>query len=254
MKKSLSLGQVFLRDRSYIAKISRFLDIDGEAVCEIGPGDGALTEILISKAKSVVCVELDSRFAAFIKEKFSSAGNIKIIKADILKFPLVDLGDKQILVGNVPYGISNELIKYCARNRYWIKRAYFTLQKEFAAKLTASVSDKSYGYLSCYIQYYAALEILFDIPASAFSPRPKVDSSFVKLDFSLPFKTKTDDDKALFRIIRLAFNQRRKKIINSLPFIKKYPAILEEIGIEQNCRAENITLEKYIKLADKIKF
>ena len=249
MRLSRSLGQVFLRDKEYINKILDFLD-EGEWFLEIGPGGGAITEYLVKKAKRLWCVEVDSTLCAFLKNRFSSLEHVAIIHKNILEFPLSSLGRKVIVFGNIPYQISNHLIHYLIENRRHIKKAFLTFQKEFAHKLVAGVSTKPYSFLTCYLQYYAKTEKLFDIPRSAFSPSPKVDSAFVSLQFHSKPVYEVKNEQFLFEIIRKAFNQRRKKLSNALALKEKDE--LDLLDIDGDLRAENISLKEYVGLANKL--
>ncbi|MDD5585029.1 MAG: 16S rRNA (adenine(1518)-N(6)/adenine(1519)-N(6))-dimethyltransferase RsmA [Candidatus Omnitrophica bacterium] len=252
MKQTRALSQVFLRDTVYLDTIIQSLDIENESVLEIGAGAGAITEKLKSKARNLYCVEIDRRFALLLEEKFKNCLNVTILNADILTLPLARFNTKMVIVGNVPYLISNELIRYLVENSAFIERAYLTFQKEFVDKLIARESMKAYGFLSCFIQYYAKVERLFDIPAQAFSPVPKVDSSFVRIEFNQTRPLTDTRQKYLFTLIRRAFSQRRKKIINSLPQLKNQEPLLKTLGISANARAENISLDAYIALANAL--
>ncbi|MBU1809801.1 MAG: ribosomal RNA small subunit methyltransferase A [Candidatus Omnitrophica bacterium] len=274
MKGARPFSQVFLRDKKYIKKILDSLDIEGEEVLEIGAGCGELSGFLYPRAKFLYCVEVDAKFIPSLKSKFCDIPNTQVIKSDILKFSLSKLNPvrskspeiivaskaatsigvkkKLIIFGNIPYQISKRIIKYLVENRSHIKRAYLTCQKEFSQKLIASVSTEHYGFLTCFIQYYAKVENLFDIPSSAFYPVPKVDSSFVKIEFyrDSPYNKVRNVDY-LFKIVRQAFSQRRKKIINSLSLLKDGDKFLSSLGISPNVRAENLSLKEYISLANK---
>lgn len=252
MKLSRSLGQVFLKDSKFIKRIIDHLDINDETVCEIGPGSGNMTRHLLDKALSVHCVEIDPSLCRILKEEFANFANITIVNQDILEFSLSQFKKKIILFGNVPYQISNKLMQYFVKNKGYIKRAYFTLQKEFAQKLIAKPSQKPYGFLSCYIQYHAKVSKIFDIPSRAFFPSPKVDSSFIELKpyTKSPFNVK--DEGLLFSIIRKAFNQRRKKIINSMPLLRGRKDLLASLNIADYSRPENISLQQYVDLANTL--
>jgi 16S rRNA (adenine1518-N6/adenine1519-N6)-dimethyltransferase len=252
MRLSRSLGQVFLKNKSCIKRIVDSLELDKEEVLEIGSGAGQISEQILEKAKFLYCVELDSRFVALLKNKFKDKLNVEVINSDILKFPLQDLNKKLIVFGNVPYQISNNLIKYLIDNKNYIKRAYLTFQKEFAQKLTARVSTQAYGFLSCYIQYHADVKKIFDIPKEYFLPMPNVDSAFVRLEFYPQPVFKVKDENFLFKIIRKAFSQRRKKIINSLPLAKDRQVFFSSLGISPDKRAEDLSLEEYIAIANKL--
>lgn len=252
MKQLHAFGQVFLTDKEYIQKIFNSLDIKGKKVLEIGPGKGAMSELLAEGAKNLYCIEVDRRFCDFLRKKFRRKDNVKIIHADILKFPLPELGNKIIVFGNVPYQISSKLIKYLINYRKYIEIAYFTFQKEFVQKMTAGPSSENYNFLSCYVQYYARVEGAFDIKASAFDPIPKVDSMFSKIDFYSKPRYKVKDEDFLFKVIRKAFSSRRKKIINSLPVKENKLEFFSSLGIDPNLRAENISLGEYVLITNKL--
>ncbi|MBU1121554.1 MAG: 16S rRNA (adenine(1518)-N(6)/adenine(1519)-N(6))-dimethyltransferase RsmA [Candidatus Omnitrophota bacterium] len=256
MKQSKSFGQVFLKDNNYINKIVDSLSIDDKEVLEIGPGDGRISRRIAACAKYLYCVEVDVRFCKLLNDKFKTFSNVEIIQQDITKFPFSDKFEpnrKIIVFGNVPYQISNEIVRHLVRNRAYIKCAYITFQKEFVSKLIAVPSTKAYGVLSCYAQFYAKVEKLFDIPAKAFTPVPKVDSSFMKLDFYSKSPYAVDNVDFLFRLIKAAFSNRRKKVINSLPFPKEeIIGVLLSLGLSVNARPENLGLEDYIAIAEKL--
>jgi 16S rRNA (adenine1518-N6/adenine1519-N6)-dimethyltransferase len=252
MKFSRSLGQVFIKDKRYIKKILSFLEED-ENFLEIGAGGGEITQHLLSKARFLYCVEVDGRLCSILKNKFSHLSYVKIIHCDILKFPLSKLKKRMVVFGNVPYQISSRLLKYLIDNRAYIKKVYLTLQKEFVDKLIAKAGSKDFGFLSCFIQYYAKVEKLFDIPSEAFCPSPKVDSSFVKLEFYLPSVYEVKNEKFLFKIIRRAFQQRRKKIVNAISLPKYYrESVFTAAGIKPDLRAENLSLKDYVQLANEL--
>ena len=252
MKQLRSFGQIFLTDTEYIQKIFNSLDIKNKQVLEIGPGKGVISELLAKEAKNLYCVEVDQRFCNFLKHKFSPNNNVEIIHADILKFQLPKLGNKIIIFGNAPYQISSALIKYLVSYRNHIEAAYFTFQKEFVQKLIATASSKNYTFLSCYIQYYAKVEKLFDISALAFEPIPKVDSAFSKINFYCEPLYKAKDESFLFKIIRKAFSSRRKKIINALNLSKSDQSFFESAGMNLNLRPENLSLKDYVDIANQL--
>jgi len=252
MKQSHSLGQVFLTDKNYVRKIINSLDVNNEIVLEIGSGPGEISAQIVEKCKFLYCVEFDPRFITVLERKFQNKDNVKIIHYDILKFPISKLGSKVVVFGNVPYQISNSLIGYFVENRSAIKKAYLTFQKEFVNKLIAKPGNKDYGFLSCYAQYYAGIKKFFDIPRGAFTPIPKVDSSFMALEFYAEPLEKAQDENLLFRIIREAFNQRRKKIANSLAKFIAAEDLFPYLGINPDVRAENVSLRQYISVANKV--
>lgn len=249
MKQLPQLSQVFLKDMTYQKKIIDAMQFEQRTVLEIGSGTGQLSELIAHKAKKIYCVEIDRRFQHFLEEKFKNFSNVDIIKKDILKVDLSQFSQKITIFGNVPYQISKKIICYLIENRQKIKTAYLTLQKEFVDKLIAKSNTESYGFLTCYVQYYARCERIFNIPAQAFYPIPKVNSSFIQLSFhEKPLYPKINDSE-LFKFIRQAFSQRRKKIVNLFPELKENPKILELFNIPLTARAENLTLINYISLS-----
>lgn len=252
MRQKHSLGQVFLKDKKITRKILDSLDIKDKDVCEIGPGAGNITEELLKEASYLWCVEIDPRLCGQLKDRFRNDDNIKIINSDILEFSLSSLGRKMVVFGNVPYYISSELIEYLVKNRLFIAEAYLMLQKEFSQKLLAKEKTQSHCFLSCFLQYFAKVVKLFDIGPGAFSPHPGVESSFLKVAFydKKPFKAK--DEKLLFDIIRQAFSQRRKKIINSLTLLKGKEELLNRLNISAFSRPADVSLQQYVALSNAL--
>ena len=252
MKLSKSFGQIFLHDKKYVHKIIDSLNVEGEVVVEIGPGSGIMTAQLIKKAKKLLCVEYDPRFYKLLSQRYQKYPDIKIIQSDILKFSFSRFRKKVVVFGNIPYHISNRLMHYLVENRKKIKKVHLTLQKEFAEKLSACVSTKTFSFLSCYLQYYARVRKVFDIPAGAFLPKPKVDSSFVEIDFyEIPPCVAKDED-FLFTLVRKAFMNRRKKITNSLSEFKDKRDFLISLGINPESRPQDLCLSGFVALANKL--
>jgi 16S rRNA (adenine1518-N6/adenine1519-N6)-dimethyltransferase len=246
MKGPRPLGQVFLHSQHYIQKITDNLDIDGADVLEIGPGRGAITYFLAAKAASLVCIEIDTALANELSQKFSLNTKVKIINEDILRFESFSSQGSKVVFGNVPYNISKELIEYLIANRLNFSKAYLTFQKEFADKLFAKPGDSQYGVLSCRLQFYCKVTPLFDIPAGAFRPVPKVESSFIRLDFLTKPAYDVIDEDLFWRLIRQGFSQRRKKIANTLDLS---PEVFESIGINKDSRPQELSLSDYAKLS-----
>ncbi len=256
MKQYHSLGQVFLEDKQYIDAICSCLDIKDKIVLEIGPGSGVMSSFLAQKAKKLYCVELDKRFFKLLKNKFTKNLKVIIINQDICKYSL-DVNDENLVVyGNVPYQISSKLINYLVKYRKNIEVVYIMFQKEFVNKLKANPRSKEYNFLSCFIQYYAKIEKLFDIPSKAFNPLPKVDSSFIKMKFYQNIPYRVDNEDFLFNIIRKAFSQRRKKLINSLKGMyngKLLDKLFEDLNIDVSVRPEEVSLENYCFISKYLK-
>jgi len=252
MKQSHRYSQKFLRDRKILKKIFDSLYLDNAVVVEVGSGDGRLSEYLHPACRHLYCVEVDKRFCTHLEKKFSQHPKVTVVNADILHWPLSQLGQPVVLVGNSPYHISKQLIGYCIANRTFIQVAYLMFQREFADKLCAQETMTAYCPLSCFFQYYAKVQPLFDVPASCFWPPPRVVSRFVKIIFFASPAGKAINDDFLFALIDEAFAQRRKKIINSLASYPGIAGVLKKLDIDPNARAENISLADYIRLANTI--
>lgn len=223
-----------------------------EIICEIGAGNGALTEYLATRCKELVCIEVHRKFSEVLTRKFIDSKRVTIINADILKFDLATLGNDLVLVGNLPYHISKSLVLYFIKNRALIKRGFFMFQTEFVDKLIAQVGDDGYGGLSCYMRYYSNMKKVINVPKEAFDPVPKVNSSVLEMDFDVAAKDRAKDENKLFNIINFAFSQRRKKIINVLKQRNISKQSCLDVGITTDDRAENVSLEQYIELVNKV--
>lgn len=244
------LGQNFLVDPKAKARILSSCELkESEEVVEIGPGLGHLTEIILPCVKKVYAIEKDPRFCEELRKKFS-AEKFEVFDADVLKFDFTKLTPKLKVIGNLPYYISTPIIEKFIAYEGLFPVCFFTVQKEFAQRLTAKPNTKDYGSLSCFVQYYADIKILFTLPPSSFKPAPKVTSCFMKLTFRPPeFKIKSEDK--LFALIRTAFGQRRKRISNSLKVIlgKNSADVFKKCGLTGEERAENLSLKNYVDIA-----
>jgi len=226
----------------------------GETVLEIGPGPGVLTRSIAPRVSAVIAVEKDRELAGELKQQFSDT-NTTVIHADFLDYPFDKLPSTVKVIGNVPYHISTAILEKLIANRRHINYAFLTLQLEFAQRLAAaSGRSKAYGSLSCYAQYYADVEILFRIPARAFRPAPKITSCFLKLSFREPAEQAIDEED-LFALIRLAFQQRRKKLFNTLAsWVEKKSVIatLTSLDIDASSRPEDLSLKDYVAVTNAL--
>ncbi|MDD2751961.1 MAG: 16S rRNA (adenine(1518)-N(6)/adenine(1519)-N(6))-dimethyltransferase RsmA [Candidatus Omnitrophica bacterium] len=251
IKPKKSLGQNFLIDQNIRNKIISACNFSAsDIVLEIGPGRGELTQEIAKQVKKVYAVEIDPLLCAQLKDKFPDQKKIEIVNQDILKFSFSSIRrqNKKIkIVGNIPYYISTPVIEYVIKNKKGICAAYLTVQKEFARRLAASGGNKEFGALSCFVQYYLKPEIVFDIKKGSFFPAPKVDSSFLKLEVRKEPAVKVEDEELFFKIIRAAFNQRRKILRNSLAKILAE----ENLGSFKLKRPEELSLEDFAELAAK---
>jgi len=243
-----SLGQHFLKDQNMIMKIIESLEAgSNDRVIEIGPGDGALTEFLISEYEDFLAIEIDQRMVEHLKEKYPG---LKIIEEDILKTDwknLIDIDRPVHIIGNLPYYITSQILFAVLEQRHFLKTATFMMQKEVAERIVADPNNKQYGILSVQTQLMSSPEILFDVPPQVFYPPPKVESSVVKFVFD---KGKLScQDSHLKTVVRMAFNQRRKKLSNAL---KRLNTDLPSSEFDFSLRAEAFDPEMYAKLTARL--
>lgn len=247
-KTKKSLGQHFLHDGNMIRRIVNAIPAKpDDRVIEIGPGAGALTGLLLEKFNDFIAVEIDQRMVGHLKEKYPS---IHIVEEDILKFdwnPLMK-GDKPVhVIGNLPYYITSQILFAILENRSGLSSAVLMMQKEVAKRIVASPGNKEYGILSVQTQLMSTPEIMFDVPPEMFSPPPNVESSVVKFTFNKEALACTDQH--LKTVVRMAFNQRRKKLSNAL---KRLDTELPAEEFDFSLRAEVFTPQMYEKLTARL--
>jgi 16S rRNA (adenine1518-N6/adenine1519-N6)-dimethyltransferase len=241
-----SLGQHFLQDGNVIKMIADTIPAGADdLVIEIGPGTGMLTKELINRYKNVRAIELDGRSVEYLNEKFPG---LDVIHADILKISWDDLlagyeASDVHVVGNLPYFITSQILFGILSERSRLKSATLMMQKEVAQRLVAQPGTKEYGILSVQVQLMSSPEIVFDVSANSFFPPPKVTSSVVLLKFDRP--ELQCSDKNLKTVVRTAFQQRRKKLSNSLKPIDPLP---DEPEFDYDKRAEAWEPRIYEKL------
>ena len=247
-KTKKSLGQHFLKDGNMIRKIAESIPAKrSDKIIEIGPGDGALTGVLLEKFDDVTAIEIDRRMVEVLTEKFSS---LDIIHEDILKFDwsMISNISKPIhVVGNLPYYITSQILFAILENRSMLISALLMMQKEVAERIVAEPGTKAYGILSVQGQLMSTPEILFDVPPDVFKPRPSIDSSVIKFTFNKPKLICSDQN--LKTVVRMAFNQRRKKLSNAL---KRLDADLPAEEFDFDLRAEALKPEMYEKLTARL--
>jgi 16S rRNA (adenine1518-N6/adenine1519-N6)-dimethyltransferase len=245
-------GQHFLTDPGVIdAIIAAVAARDDQTVVEIGPGQGAITKSLASRAKVLHAIELDRDLVASLKRSFDASDNVIIHEADALKFNFGALGTSLRIVGNLPYNISTPLLFHLLEFREHILDMHFMLQKEVVDRMAAPPGSKTYGRLSVMLGCKFAIDALFDVDRLAFEPPPAVTSAVVRLT-PLPAETYTIDDEEKFsRVVAQAFSQRRKTIRNSLRSVAN-EALLESVGIDPGLRPEAIAIADYVRLANTL--
>ena len=255
-----SLGQNFLIDNNILNKIiSESSVTKKDTILEIGAGSGALTFKLADKAKYVFALEIDFKLCDLLEQRIAGRRNIKLIKKDILKFsfsslkPIPKKGIK--VIANIPYYISTPIIGHLLKNRKNIDGIFLTIQKELADRMIAQPGSKDYSSLSCFVQFYTEPKKLFIIKKNSFLPPPKVGSCFLSLKILKKVRFKVKDEKLLFKIIRTAFQMRRKTILNSLSSImpkEKLKEVFLRLKIDPTLRAENLTLKDFVTIANSI--
>jgi len=248
-------GQNFLHDHHIISNIlgSLMYSKDQHWV-EIGPGQGALTESLLSDGIQLDIVELDRDLVRFLGDKFKDYSRLTIHSADALRFDfsaLASNGKKLHILGNLPYNISTPLMFHLLENVPQIADMTFMLQKEVVDRICAEPGSKKYGRLSVMMQYYCMTEHLFDVPPESFDPQPKVMSSIVRLVPHEQPPVAIDSVASLNTVVTAAFSQRRKTLRNSLKKLITESDITA-LGIEPSIRAECLPLEDFAKLSQYI--
>ncbi|MBU3069063.1 16S rRNA (adenine(1518)-N(6)/adenine(1519)-N(6))-dimethyltransferase RsmA [Aestuariicella sp. G3-2] len=254
-------GQNFLEDDNIIRRIVKSISPKAEDnLVEIGPGKGAITEQLLASCPTLNVVELDRDLIPILLSQFiASYPDFRIHQTDALKFDFATLlqdaqGESKgplRIVGNLPYNISTPLIFHLLSYQADVKDMHFMLQKEVVDRMAAQPGEKAYGRLGVMVQYYCKVENLFDVPPECFNPRPKVDSAIVRLTPHTQLPHPAKDVKLLSRLVNTAFQQRRKTLRNSLKQLLPVDAI-ESLNIDTSVRPENITLEEYVALSDKL--
>ena len=253
LRASKRLGQNFLIDSAVVEGIVDAAEIsEGDNVLEIGPGIGTLTQGLLEAGANVTAVELDKKLPAVLAHTLEGYENFKLVEGDILKVDVEELMPQNFkVVANLPYYITTQILLTLMERKLPLTKIVTMVQKEVAERMIAAPGSKSYGAMTVAVQFRADVRIAFDVPPECFIPRPEVTSSVVVCDIrESPFKV---DETFFTKVVRAAFGQRRKTLINSLigaGFQRDAVAkALEVAGIEPARRAETLTLEEFAKLA-----
>ena len=254
------LGQHFLTDENIAKKIADSLTENGyDNVLEIGPGMGVLTKYLLEKKLKVTVMELDSESVEYLNNTFplehiklnTSKEKFNIIEGDFLKKNLQETFKKEQvgIIGNFPYNISSQIVFKAIENRDFVSEFSGMFQKEVAKRIAEKEGSKTYGILSVLTQAFYNAEYLFTVPPTVFNPPPKVDSGVIRLirkeDYSLPV-----DEKLFFRVVKTAFNQRRKMLRSSLKSFDLSTSLKEDPIFAM--RPEQLSVQKFIELTKKI--
>lgn len=262
---SKSMGQNFLINPSVCPRMALECANDNvNGVLEIGPGIGVLTCELASSFKKVVSVELDKRLLPVLDETLSDFNNIKIINEDILKLDIKKLiddefnGEKIAVCANLPYYITSPVIMKLLENKLPISSLTVMVQKEAADRICAEPGSRQSGAISAAIRYYSTPKMLFKVSSGSFMPSPKVDSCVIKLDVLDKPPVCVCDEKLFFNVVKAGFSQRRKNILNSLSSglnltKDQVSKLLTDLEISTNLRAEQLTLEQFSQISNKVK-
>jgi 16S rRNA (adenine1518-N6/adenine1519-N6)-dimethyltransferase len=260
VKAKKHLGQHFLKDESIAKNIADALtENDYDEVLEIGPGMGVLTKYLLQKKSKITVIELDRESVAYLKESFpnehikldTSKEKFEIVEGDFLKYDLKALfNQKQLaIIGNFPYNISTQIVFKAIEFREFVPEFAGMFQKEVAQRIAEKQGSKVYGILSVLTQAFFEVEYLFTVPPTVFDPPPKVDSGVIRLvrkkDYSLPV-----DEKLFFRVVKTAFNQRRKMLRSSLKTFNLSDSLKEDPIFAK--RPEQLSVNDFIELTKKL--
>jgi len=248
-------GQNFLHDKMVIQRIVNNINPrQGDHIVEIGPGEGALTELVLDKIGAMDVVELDRDLIPLLKIRFVTQDGLSIHQADALKFDFCKLkkNEKKLrIIGNLPYNISTPLLFHLFDNSHCIQDMHFMLQKEVVDRIVASPGDSAYGRLGIMMQYYCRSEYVFTVKPGAFRPPPKVDSAIVRLIPHEKPPVEINDFDTFSKIVNFSFTQRRKTLRNILKG-KLEVSQIEELGIEPTIRPERLSLQDFTKIANRL--
>lgn len=256
------MGQNFMVGERPLQEVVRALQLHpAEPVLEIGPGLGFLTARLLEKGAEVIAVEKDSHLALYLERHFKGRP-LRVIEKDILKFDLErDLGPAGPIqvAGNIPYHITSPLLEWLVSQRRWVSAAVLTVQWEVAQRLTARPGGRDWGALSVFVRFHGDVRLITKVAPHDFYPAPKVDSAVVRVDFPSKAAVPVTDVPHFFKVVRLAFQKRRKMLLNSLSgegggsFPKS--SVLEALaraGIDPARRAETLSIPEWAVLSERL--
>lgn len=265
IRANKSLGQNFLINNEVVENIINSSEITKEdMVIEIGPGLGTLTKYLLEKAGKVLCIELDSKMIKILNDRFSKYDNFAIINADVLKINLNEIINenkrqerikKVKVVANLPYYITTPIIMKLLEERLDIESITVMIQKEVADRLIEIPGGKNTGAITYTVYYYCESEKIIEVPNSSFIPEPEVTSEVIKMNLRDKPAVEIKNPKVMFMIIKSAFMQRRKTLLNALTntkvFINKDEGtkILKKLNLSENVRAEELSIQDFANIA-----
>ena len=268
IKADKKLGQNFLISDDAVSRIIEKSEVTkSDLVIEIGPGLGTLTKELLERAGKVICIELDTRMVKILNERFSLYDNFEIIHDDVLKVDLKSIIKREKesqnikeakIVANLPYYITTPIIMKLLEEKLDLKTITVMVQKEVADRLTALPGTKKSGAITYGVYYYAEAEEVLEVLPESFIPAPEVTSEVIQFKIRKEPPVLVGDDKKMFQIIKCAFTQRRKTLLNSLVNTNIFNSkehgskILKEVNLKENVRPEELTLEDFARIADLV--
>jgi 16S rRNA (adenine1518-N6/adenine1519-N6)-dimethyltransferase len=251
MRPRKSLSQNFLHDPEILGRIADTAGLNSDdTVLEIGPGPGTLTRVLAERAGRVVAVEFDRELAKNLAAEMAGTPNMSLYEGDFMKFPLDRIEGRFKVVANIPYHITTPIIFRLLEERDRLISLTLTVQKELADRAAAPPGSRTYGVLSVMLQYHGKVSRAFVIPAGAFRPAPKVDSACLHVEVTGRPTVDVPDPRAFRSMVKAAFSQRRKTILNTLK--KPYPGAADALGaagIDPGRRPETLSIEDFAALA-----
>jgi len=268
IKANKKLGQNFLISEEVVKTIVNSSEISKEdLVIEIGPGLGTLTKYLLEQAGKVICIELDNKMINILKDRFAVYDNFEIINEDVLKVDLKNMIKiqkeqgkikKAKIVANLPYYITTPIIMKLLEEELELESITVMIQKEVADRLIAVPGEKNTGAITYSVYYYAESEGILEVPNNSFIPEPEVTSKVIKLNIRKEPAVKPQDKEKMFKVIKSAFMQKRKTLLNSLTNNKIFEnkqqgiEILKSLELNENIRPEELTLEQFSKISDNL--
>ena len=263
-KFTKSLGQNFLIDDNIVDKIVAGAGIGpGDKIIEVGPGIGTLTREMASRAQNLMAVEIDKNLIPILEDTLGDYDNVKIVNEDIIKADIRGLIDENLgggpvkLVANLPYYITTPIIMRFLEENINVTDIVVMVQKEVAERMNAQPGGKDFGALSVAVQYYCDTEIVAKVPRHLFVPQPNVDSIVIALRVRPERKYKVDDEDLYFKVVKAAFGQRRKTLLNSISSMgnlakDQVKEALEEAGIDPKRRGETLSLDEFAIISNVI--
>ena len=263
-----SLGQNFLINNEVVSTIIESADISNkDLVIEIGPGLGTLTSRLLEKAGKVICVELDDRMISILEDRFKLYNNFELIHNDVLKVDLNKIIEENLknsnlktakIVANLPYYITTPIIMKLLEEKLNIETITVMIQKEVADRLVALPGTKNAGAITYSVYYYADASKIIDVERNSFIPEPNVTSTVIQLKTRKESLLQVENEELMFKIIKQAFMQRRKTLVNALSNLaifnnkEEIIQLLKELNINEKVRGEALTIEQYAQIANRI--